>query len=98
MSEIEAPYILDGRTRSEVADELRHKLADIPGVNIEIGQPVSHRIDAMLSGTEAQIAIKIFGPDLPTLHRTATEISNAIGDVNGITLSLIHISEPTRPY
>ncbi|WP_289769128.1 efflux RND transporter permease subunit [Muribaculum intestinale] len=85
VSEIEAPYILDGRTRSEVADELRHKLADIPGVNIEIGQPVSHRIDAMLSGTEAQIAIKIFGPDLPTLHRTATEISNAIGDVNGIT-------------
>lgn len=85
VSEIEAPYILDGRSRSEVADELRHKLADIPGVNIEIGQPVSHRIDAMLSGTEAQIAIKIFGSDLPTLHRTATEISNVIGNVSGIT-------------
>lgn len=84
VSEIEAPYTLGDRSRSEVADDLRHRLAEIPGVNIEIGQPVSHRIDAMLSGTEAQIAIKIFGPDLATLHRTATEISHAIGNVDGI--------------
>ena len=85
VSEIEAPYKLTSRSRSEVADELRHKLSAIPGVNIEIGQPVSHRIDAMLSGTEAQIAIKIFGPDLAKLHATATDISQAIHDVRGIT-------------
>ncbi|WP_295728042.1 efflux RND transporter permease subunit [uncultured Muribaculum sp.] len=84
VSEIEAPYTLSSRSRSEVAADLRHRLAEIPGVNIEIGQPVSHRIDAMLSGTEAQIAIKIFGPDLSVLHRTATDISYAIGDVKGI--------------
>lgn len=85
VSEIEAPYMLSSRSRAEVAADLRHRLAEIPGVNIEIGQPVSHRIDAMLSGTEAQIAIKIFGPDLSTLHRTATDISHAIANVEGIT-------------
>ena len=47
--------------------ELRQKLGELPGVNIEIGQPISHRIDAMLSGTEAQIAIKVFGDDLQQL-------------------------------
>ena len=64
VSEIEAPYKLDKRSREEVVRELRAKLSEIPGVNIEIGQPISHRIDAMLSGTEAQIAIKVFGDDL----------------------------------
>ncbi|MDE5858216.1 MAG: efflux RND transporter permease subunit, partial [Muribaculaceae bacterium] len=62
VSEIEAPYVLDkGRTRGQVVRELRSKLATIPGANIEIGQPISHRIDAMLSGTEAQGGVKLFG-------------------------------------
>lgn len=68
VSEIEAPYTLDhGRSRKEMVADLRHKLSHLPGVNIEIGQPISHRIDAMLSGTEAQIAIKLFGDDLTKL-------------------------------
>lgn len=85
VSEIEAPYKLDkGRSRAEVMKELREKLALLPGVNIEIGQPISHRIDAMLSGTEAQIAMKLFGDDLTTLYTLGTQIKDAIKDVDGI--------------
>lgn len=84
VSEIEAPYKLDGRTRREVVNELREKLSHLPGTNIEIGQPISHRIDAMLSGTEAQIAIKIFGPDLTTLFTKGSEIKNLISRITGV--------------
>lgn len=84
VSEIEAPYKLDGRTRGEVARELRAKLSQIPGTNIEIGQPISHRIDAMLSGTEAQIAIKLFGDDLDKLFAIGNEIKKAAGEVDGV--------------
>lgn len=84
VSEIEAPYILDNRSRGEVVRELRAKLSELPGVNIEIGQPISHRIDAMLSGTEAQIAIKLFGDDLNRLYSIGSQIKKAISDVEGI--------------
>lgn len=85
VSEIEVPYILDkGRTRNEVVRDLRAKLSEIPGVNIEIGQPISHRIDHMLSGTEAQISIKIFGADLETLYSTGKKVKQAISKVDGI--------------
>lgn len=83
-SEIEAPYILTNRSRSEVAAELRHKLSELPGVSVEIGQPVSHRIDAMLSGTEAPIAIKIFGDDHEMLYSLAEQIKNKISRIPGI--------------
>ncbi|MBQ7854024.1 MAG: efflux RND transporter permease subunit [Muribaculaceae bacterium] len=83
-SEIEAPYKLTNRTRGEVVKEVREKLATIPGANIEIGQPISHRIDAMLSGTESQIAIKLFGDDLTHLYTLGSQIKQAISDVNGI--------------
>ena len=84
VSEIEAPYTLDGRTRGEVAREIRQKLAQIPGANIEIGQPISHRIDAMLSGTEAQIAIKLFGDDLNRLFALGRQIKQQAGEVEGV--------------
>lgn len=83
-SEIEAPYELKDRSREELMADIRKKLSVIPGINLEIGQPISHRIDAMLSGTEAQIAIKIFGDDLSTLHDIATRIKSEIGEVDGI--------------
>ena len=83
-SEIEAPYKLTNRTRGEVVKEVREKLATIPGANIEIGQPISHRIDAMLSGTEYQIAIKLVGDDLTHLYTLGSQIKQAISDVNGI--------------
>ena len=84
VSEIEAPYELAGRSRGAVVRELREKLGHIPGANIEIGQPISHRIDAMLSGTEAQIAIKLFGDDLNTLFEIGNSIKTEIAEVPGI--------------
>ncbi len=84
VSEIEAPYTLKDRTRGAVVRELREKLSHIPGANIEIGQPISHRIDAMLSGTEAQIAIKLFGDDLNTLFSIGNAIKTEIAEVPGI--------------
>lgn len=84
VSEIEAPYRLDDRSRGEVVRELREKLATIPGANIEIGQPISHRIDAMLSGTEAQIAIKLFGDDLSKLYSIGSRIKNLLPEVDGV--------------
>ena len=85
VSEIEAPYTLDnGRSRKEVEKELRDKLSKIPGVNIEIGQPISHRIDAMLSGTEAQISIKVFGDDINRLYSLGKKISESIQGIPGV--------------
>ncbi len=84
VSEIEAPYSLSDRSRSEVVRELRSKLSELPGVNIEIGQPISHRIDAMMSGSESQIAIKLFGDDLNRLFSTGNRIKSIISSVPGI--------------
>lgn len=83
-SEIEAPYELLDRTRHEMLEEVRHKLSTLTGANIEIGQPISHRIDAMLSGTKAGIAIKLFGDDLNTMYMYANRIKDAISSVEGI--------------
>lgn len=84
VSEIEAPFELDERSHQEVLDDIRHRLSVIAGANIEIGQPVSHRIDAMLSGTQASIAIKIFGNDLNKLYSLGNSIRKEIEDVEGI--------------
>lgn len=84
VSELDVPYVLDGRTRNEVAREIREKLSDFPGVNVEIGQPISHRIDAMLSGTESQIAIKLFGDDLTRLYSLGSQIRGALAGVDGV--------------
>lgn len=84
VSEIEAPFELKGRSRSELVAEVREKLSTITGANIEIGQPISHRIDAMLSGTKANIAIKLFGDDLNKMFALGNQIKNAIADIPGI--------------
>lgn len=85
VSEIEAPYKLNnGRSRSELLADLRSHLSHLPGVNVEIGQPISHRIDAMLSGTEAQIAIKLFGDDLAQLFNIGNRIKQSISSVPGV--------------
>ncbi len=85
VSEIEAPYHLSNRSRNEMVRELRGKLNELPGVNIEIGQPISHRMDAMLSGTEAQIAVKLFGSDLNRLFATGQQIKSIMSGVQGVT-------------
>lgn len=84
VSEIEAPFELGDRSREEVLEEVRQKLSTITGANIEIGQPISHRIDAMLSGTQASIAIKLFGTDLNKMFMLGNQIKNAIADVDGV--------------
>lgn len=84
VSEIEAPFELKGRSREAVAEDVRKKLSTISGANIEIGQPISHRIDAMLSGTEANIAIKLFGTDLNQLFTIGNQVKAAIQDVPGL--------------
>lgn len=83
-SEIEAPFVLKDRSREEVMNDVREKLSAISGANIEIGQPISHRIDAMLSGTEANIAIKLFGTDLNHMFVLGKEIQSAIQNVKGV--------------
>ena len=84
VSEIEAPFELKDRSRSELVAEVREKLGTIVGANVEIGQPISHRIDAILSGTKANIAIKLFGDDLNRMFTLGNEIKSAIQGIPGI--------------
>lgn len=83
-SEIEAPFRLNKRSKEELTAEIREKLGSIPGISVEIGQPISHRIDHMLSGTKANIAIKIFGPDLNRLYLLGSDIKHSIEGVEGL--------------
>ncbi|SKB48044.1 efflux RND transporter permease subunit [Macellibacteroides fermentans] len=84
VSEIEAPFVLKKRSKDEVLAEIREKLKVLSGVNIEIGQPISHRIDAMLSGTRANIAIKLFGTDLNKMFTIGNQIKASVQDVEGV--------------
>ncbi|CDC55023.1 heavy metal efflux pump CzcA family [Phocaeicola coprophilus CAG:333] len=84
VSEIEAPFELKDRSHAEVLVDVRQKLSVITGANIEIGQPISHRIDAMLSGTQASIAIKLFGDDLNRMFTIGNQIKDAVSDVEGV--------------
>ena len=83
-SEIDAPFMLTDRSRVEFMEEVRSKLSSVVGANITIGQPIGHRIDHMLSGTRANIAIKIFGPDLNTLFALSNQVKNAIDGTEGL--------------
>ncbi len=83
-SEVEAPFILKDRSREEFMKDVREKLKGVSGVNITIGQPIGHRIDHMLSGTRANIAIKIFGNDLNKLFTISNQIKNEIQNIDGL--------------
>ncbi|MBW6482685.1 MAG: CusA/CzcA family heavy metal efflux RND transporter [Vicingaceae bacterium] len=83
-SEIDAPFTLNDRNRADFMKEVREKLAGISGANITIGQPIGHRIDHMLSGTRANIAIKIFGDDLNKLFSLSNQIKNEIKNIDGL--------------
>ncbi len=83
-SEFECPFVLKNRSKRQLVAEIREKLAVLPGVNLEIGGPISHRIDAMLSGTQSNIAIKVFGTDLNKMYTIGRQIKSAIADVEGI--------------
>ena len=83
-SEIEVPFLLDGISVEEFFEQLRNNLSIVSGANITIGQPIAHRIDHMLSGTRANIAIKIFGEELNQLFTSANEIKRSIEGIEGL--------------
>lgn len=85
VSEIDAPFTLHKRSRNDFLKEVRAKLGSIKGVNVEVGQPISHRMNHMLSGSRASIAIKLFGTELGRLYEVAREIESNIQDVEGVT-------------
>lgn len=85
VSEVDVDFKLGGRPRPQVLDEIRDKLSEkIPNASINLGQPISHRLDHLLSGVNAQIAIKIFGPEASELRNLATQIYDAMKDVKGV--------------
>lgn len=84
-SEIEAPFELAGRDKEEVLAEVREKLAAVPGIAVEVGAPITHRIDAMLSGTQANIAIKVFGNNLGEMYALGNDIKEKISGIEGVT-------------
>ncbi len=83
-SELDVPYILEGRNRDEFLKDVRLKLSQIPGISFEVGQPLSHRINHMLSGTKAAIAIKIFGDDLKEMYKLGQTIKSKISSIEGL--------------
>lgn len=84
VSEMEVPFTLGERSRDEFMDAVRERLAGVSGASIELGQPISHRINAMLSGTKASIAIKIFGSDLNRMYAIGTQIKENIAPIEGV--------------
>lgn len=83
-SEIDAPYIIGERSHDEFLADVREKLNAIPGTLVEVGQPLSHRINAMLSGSKAAIAIKVFGEDLSQLYKVGKDIEQKIKGIEGV--------------
>jgi CzcA family heavy metal efflux pump len=83
-AEIDVNFTLGKRTRQDFLAEVRSRLAAVPGIASTVGQPLGHRIDHMLSGTRANIAIKLFGNDLSTLFHLGSQVQNAISDVKGL--------------
>lgn len=83
-AEIDVPYRLSERSDEAFMEEVRERLTGLQGLNLNIGQPLGHRIDHMLSGTRASIAIKLFGTDLGTMYQLANEIRDNIVEVPGL--------------
>lgn len=84
IAEIDVNFELKNRSREVFMDEVREKLAGVPGIAATVGQPLGHRIDHMLSGTRANIAIKVFGPELGKLFTIGNQIKKAVEDIPGL--------------
>lgn len=82
-AEIDVNFTLNGRSRNQLFDEVRNRLNAIPGVAVTVGQPLGHRIDHILSGTQANIAIKLFGTDISHMFMIGNQIKNEISDIDG---------------
>ncbi len=83
-SEIDVDFKPSERSRAEILGEIRGKLGQIPGIALSVGQPISHRLDHLLSGVRAQVAVKLFGPDLGVLRAKAVEIQSVLAGVSGV--------------
>lgn len=83
-AEIDVKFTLEKRSREELFNDMRQRLGQVPGIAVTIGQPLGHRIDHMLSGTRANIAIKVFGPDLGKLHILGNQIKSRIREIPGL--------------
>lgn len=83
-AEIDVNFTLSERSQEEFLAEVRHRLSEIPGIAATVGQPLGHRIDHMLTGTRAAIAIKIFGTDISELFMTANRLKDEIADIEGL--------------
>jgi CzcA family heavy metal efflux pump len=83
-SEIDVDFRRSERSREEILGEVREKLAGIPGIALNVGQPISHRLDHLLSGVRAQVAVKLFGRDLGVLRAKAGEIEAVLAKVRGV--------------
>ncbi|MBO7522233.1 MAG: efflux RND transporter permease subunit [Bacteroidales bacterium] len=84
-AEIDVNLDLSHRKQAAVVEEVRHTLSEIPGIVTSVGQPLGHRIDHILTGTSADVVIKLFGSDLSKMYSIGNEIKEAIEDVEGIT-------------
>ena len=83
-AEIDVRLVMKDRPREDVVAEIREKVSLLPGTNVTVGQPISHRIDHMLSGTRANVAVKIFGDDLAALRGLAAQVQAAMSQVEGV--------------
>jgi CzcA family heavy metal efflux pump len=83
-AELDVDLQMKDRPKAAVLEEIREKVTLLPGMNVTIGQPISHRIDHMLSGTRANIAVKIFGDELPALRALAKQVNDVMSGVPGV--------------
>jgi len=83
-TEIDVDLRKSERSREEILDDMRRRLSTLPGSVLNVGQPISHRLDHMLSGIRAQLAVKIFGPDLETLRAKAADVERAMAVIPGV--------------
>ena len=83
-AEIDVNFVLDKRSKEEFLHDVRARLAGVPGVVTSVGQPLEHRIDHMVSGTQADLAIKVFGPDLNTLFVTGNKIKGLLAEFENV--------------
>lgn len=84
VSELDVPFILEDRSREEFFNDVRNRLKKLPGISVEVGQPITHRIDNMLSGTKANVAIKLYGDNLNEMFMIANNVKSAISGIKGI--------------